>query len=131
MDDLFTAKRTELNNERTNLLREIGALQDKLAGIELELGAIQAYDDFKASASITTPRTPDDTDAQSRNTGITRGDVTRVVAHAGEAGITRAGILNAMGVKGDKRGEAAVDNRLRDLKKNGDVSHENRRYRAA
>lgn len=131
MDDLFAAKRKELNEERDNLLREMEQLQGKLEGIELELGAIAAYDDFKTKAKHKTTVDTQGTATQPVATRtITRDAVVRVVQGAGSGGIGRAGIMNALGVKGDKTGEAAVDNRLRDLKATKRVTHKGRVYTA-
>ena len=124
MDDAFADKRRELGEQRTRLLSEMDALKERLAGIELELGAIAAYDEFKARAS-------GGVDGRAR-TGVgrvTRESILRVVAGAGERGIGRGDILVALAVKGDKSGEAAVDNRLRDLKREGQAVHEGRVYR--
>lgn len=128
MEDLFAAKRTELGEQRTNLLQEIDALKAKLEAVELELGAIAAYDDFKAKASGTADSRP--VSRVAKRTTVTHDAVAHVVKGAGKAGIKRAGILDALGVKGDKSGEAAVDNRLRDLKADKRVSHRGRTYTA-
>ncbi|MCY4011133.1 MAG: hypothetical protein OXG82_00305 [Gammaproteobacteria bacterium] len=137
MEDMFATKRVELNEQRDTILHEMEGLQERLAAVELELGAIAAYDDFKRQAGVRPPRTPSAPVGDEREQvmrparTISRDAVARVIAGAGEGGIGRADIIRALAVKGDKAGEAAIDNRLRDLKMAERVTHEGRKYRTA
>ena len=60
---------------------------------------------------------------------ITREAVLAVIRGEVGTGMRRGAIIEALGVKGDRFGKAAVDNRLRELKKQGRVLHEEGRYR--
>lgn len=102
-------------------------LRDRMADIDHELGAIAAYHERMSGRDRSL-----DAQVQVRlgRVGITREAVLAVVR--GEAdGLSRAGIIEALGVKGIRSSETAVDNRLRELKKRESVLHEGRMYRAA
>ena len=60
---------------------------------------------------------------------ITREAVLAVIRGGVGTGLRRGAIIEALGVKGDRSGEDAVGNRLRELKKQGRVLHEEGRYR--
>ena len=123
---MLANRRRELNDRKAKLEHEVSALRKKVAEIDLELGAIAAYDEHMARR----------TDALDVQVGarLHPGEVTREKVLAlvrGKAdGLSRREIIEALAVKGDKSGEIAVDNRLRELKRKGSVLHEGRRYRA-
>ena len=60
---------------------------------------------------------------------ITREAVLAVIRGEVGTGMRRGAIIEALGIKGNWSGEVAVDNRLRELKKQGSVLHEGGRYR--
>ena len=60
---------------------------------------------------------------------ITREVVLAVIRDGVGMGLRRGEIIEALGVKGNKSGEIAVDNRLRELKQRGSVLHERFWYR--
>lgn len=126
--DFFADKRQELSEARAKLEREIAALRDQQVEIDLELEAIAAYDEVKSRKARSL-----DAQVQARVRGgpMTRDTVLAVVAGAGNAGVGRGGIIAALGAKGDRSKEAAIDNRLRELKNDGRVLHEGRVYRVA
>ena len=119
--DLFAEKRRKLNESRAKVKSDIAGLRERLSEIDLELGAIAAYEQYKERGTRTL-----DVPVEAQPGRVTRDAVVLVIA--GESGITRANIIKALGVKGDKSGEAAVDNRLRDLKRDGSIEHEGRLY---
>ena len=53
--------------------------------------------------------------------GITRKPVLAVLVEAGGDGLRRAHIINKLGVQRERNGQNAVDNRLRELKRDGKV----------
>lgn len=61
--------------------------------------------------------------------GITREAVLAVIRGAGRMGLRRGEIIEALGVRGNKSGQIAVDNRLRELKQRDSVLHGGGRYR--
>ena len=92
----------------------------------MELGAIAAYDEHMARRT----RALDvQVSARLHRSEVTCEAVLAVVQ--GKAnGMSRREIIEALAVKGDRSGEIAVDNRLRELKRRDTVLHEGRRYRA-
>ena len=126
--DFFADKRQELSEVRAKLEREIATLRDQQVEIDLELEAIAAYDEVKSRKTRSL-----DAQVQARVRGgpMTRDAVLAVVVGAGNAGVRRSGIISALGAKGDRSREAAIDNRLRELKNDGRVLHEGRVYIAA
>ena len=63
-----------------------------------------------------------------RGATVPRGDVLKAIRDAGGKGIGRAGIIQQLGVKGDKTAENSVTYQLRELKEGRRVRHEGRRY---
>ena len=123
--DIFADKRRELGRARAKIEGEIAALQQKQAEIDRELQAIAAYDEVMGRR---TRALQAQADARLRGGPITRDTVFAIVADAGGSGVSRGGIIDALGVKGNKSSHAAVDNRLRELKRGGRVQHKDRMY---
>lgn len=123
--EMLANRRRELTEGKNKLEREISALRKEVAEMDLELGAIAAYEEHMAGRTRAL-------DMQVK-VGL-GGEVTQeaVLAMIGaEVGRSRGEIISALGVKGNKSGEIAVDNRLRELKRKGSILHEERRYRTA
>ena len=125
LTDALEEKRTELSGKREELRQEIHTLQKKLDEVELELAAIDAYDDIMARGSHSKGA-----QLQARLNGgrVTREAVLAVITGVVGRGLERGEIIKALGVKGNRQGEVAVDNRLRELKREGKVLHEGRVY---
>ena len=125
---MLANRRRELTEEKNKLEQQVTALRKKVAEIDLELGAIDAYDAHMARR----------THAQDMQVAVRlgRGKVTQedvlavLSAEVNGKGMSRGDIINALGVKGNRSGEVAVDNRLRELKRKNSVRHEGRLYRA-
>ena len=124
--EMLANRRRELNDRKGKLEREVSALRKKMAAIDLELGAIAAHDEHMARRTHAL-----DVQVGARLYGgkVTREAVLALVRGKAD-GLSRGEIIKALAVKGDKSGEIAVDNRLRELKRRGSVLHEGRRYRA-
>ena len=126
LTDTLKEKRMELNSKCGELEQEIGTLRKKLDEVNLELAAIDAYEDVMARGTRSKSA-----QVQARLNGgeVTREAVLDVIAGAVGRDVGRGEIIEALGVKGNRQGEVAVDNRLRELKREGDVLHEGRVYR--
>jgi hypothetical protein len=98
-------------------------LDEELAGINRELRALDAYDAAKRGAT-TAPRT---TTRGAR--GAQQEILLELITQAG--GMRRADILEEVGVKGDKKREAAVSNALANMKKAGKLTLTDGIYAAA
>lgn len=119
-------ERKRLNKLREDTLAKRAELDDQIANIDRELEAISAYELAKQGKLPTASRAPRSTGK--RRTGI-RAEVLAHIKNAGK--INRAGLLEKMGVKGDKSGEQSVSNALSALKRNGDVKVKDGMYAVA
>lgn len=113
--------------ERKKLEAEKAQLDDRLAVINAELKALDAYQRAKAGTTVpngaTAPR-------GQRRSGI-RDEVLRQITEAGADGITRAQLLEKMEAKGDKSAEQSISNAVAALKKSGTITGEDGTYRSA
>ena len=125
---MLANRRRELTEEKNKLEQQVTALREKVAEIDLELGAIDAYDAHMARRT----HAPDIQVAVRSGRGkVTQEDVLAVIrAEVNGKGVSRGDIINGLDVKGNRSGEIAVDNRLRELKRKNSVRHEGRLYRA-
>ncbi len=126
--EMLADRRRELTESKIKLEQELAALREKKAEVDLELGAIAAYDQHMGQR---TRALDAQVDARLGRGPMTRETVLRTIDGAGGRGASRREIIEALGVKGNKSSEIAVDNRLRELKRKGSVLHEQRRYRTA
>lgn len=125
--EMLTNRKRQLTEKKGELEREISGLRKKLATVDLELGAIAAYEEHMDRRT----RALDvQVNARLGRARVTRDTVLAVInGDASDMGVSRGEIIETLGVKGDKSGEIAVDNRLRELKRERRVLHEGRRYR--
>ena len=124
--DPFAERRRELNEEAARLEREAETLRKRRDKVALELAAIAAYDEVME-------RRARSLDAQVQtmlNGGRVTLEAVMAVITGSPRGVGRGEIIKALGVKGSRSGEIAVDNRLRELKRDGCVAHEDRMYRS-
>ena len=126
MAKVMAERRRELAGQKSELDRKISTLREQVAEVDRELSAIAAYDE---RMGLDDRARDEQVQARRGRRGVTRESVLAVV-RAEVGGATRGGIIRALGVRGDRSGEIAVDNRLRELKRDGRVLHERRTYRA-
>ena len=128
LSEMLANRRRELTEGKNKLEREISALRKKVAEMDLQLGAIAAYEEHMAGGTCAL-----DMQVKVRLGGeVTQEAVLAMIgAAANGTGTSRGEIISALGVRGNRSGEIAVDNRLRELKRKGSVLHEGRRYRTA
>ena len=112
----------KLDEQRAKLLSDakkeaLSAAQDAVK----ELNALGFNYRLVQAEGATTP-------TGTRRAGI-RGNVLNTISKATD-GISRASLLEALGVKGDKSGESSVSNALTALKKANKVTSDNGLYRA-
>jgi hypothetical protein len=118
-------ERDRLHAEREAVFTQQQQLEGKLADINRELSAIDAYEAAKSgkpARATTTRRT-------STRRGSKREQLLEVIRTGG--GLTRGEILEKMGLKGDKTGEMSVSNALTALTKANQVSRRDGKYHAA
>jgi hypothetical protein len=131
--EMFVAReRARLNGEREAIFTQQQELEAKLAEVDRELAAIDAYEAAK------TGRAP--ARRSGGGFGRLRGGRTRRGSKRDELlrliresdGLTRGEILEKMGLKGNKSGEMSVSNALTALTKSNQIRRgEGRKYLAA
>ena len=115
--------------EQKRLMAERDVIERKLSALD---NAIRAYDDSVAPARPAARRAPAaKTATRRRRRSSRRNDIVRVIGASGSDGIGRAGIIQALDVKGDKSAEQAVSNALTALKKSSEVRHADGKYFAS
>lgn len=129
----FVARERErLNRERESIFTAQQELEQKLAAINREFAAIDAYEaakSGKAPPSLRQTRAARPA-ARGLRHGSRREQLLDVIRQSPE-GLRRAEILERMGLKGDKSGEMSVSNALTALTKGGQVVRAEGRYRVA
>ena len=111
-------ERARLTKAKDAVIAKKRSCDAEIATIDRELAAISAYERAK------TGRAP--------STGIRRSGIRQDVLNAIKShpeGISRADLLVAMGVKGEKSGEMSVSNALSALKKNMSIDSADGKYK--
>ncbi len=127
--EFVARERVRLHAEREAVFSAQQELEAKLAEINRELSAIDAYEaakSGKAAPSLPRVRTP--RAATGTRRGSRRGELLNLIRQHPE-GLVRKDILERMGLKGDKSGEMSVSNALTALTKGNQVVRAEGRYR--
>jgi len=123
--DVIAKDRERLNQEREAIFTAQQELEQKLAAINNEMRAIDAYEAAKTGKAIpirgTTTRR-----ATGTRRGSKRDDLLKVIREGN--GLSRGEILEKMGLKGNKQGEMSVSNALTALTKGNQVRREDGKY---
>ena len=126
--DLMASERERLNNERAAIFDQQKELEDKLAAINRELAAINAYEAAKSGKAptapsgekkATTPRGPRGPRSESK-----RGEILKLLQDNPE-GLTAAEIATHLGVTGDAAKSVATA--LSNMEKTGQLEKEKKR----
>lgn len=116
-ESIIAQERERLNERRKAVIAKQRELDKELADLDKEALAVTAYEAAKKGKSIT---------IGGATTGLRaprgqRQQQILTVLNKNPNGIGRAGILEALGVKGDKAGEGSVSNALNSMKKDGKI----------
>jgi hypothetical protein len=126
--DFIARDRERLHAEREAIFTQQHDLEQKLAAINNEMRAIDAYEAAKAGKIM--PARPTGTRRAPRaRSGSKREQLLQVIKAGG--GLSRGEILEKMGLKGDKAGEMSVSNALTALTKSNQVTRHDGKYVAA
>jgi hypothetical protein len=125
--DVMQHERERLHKEREHIFNQQHELDGKLAEINRELGAIDAYEAAKVGKAATPARPTRGPRRQQARRGSKREALMQVIK-ANPTGLTRGEILDRMGLKGDKAGEMSVSNALTALTKANQVSRRDGKY---
>ena len=129
--DFITRERERLRAEREQIFNQQHELEGKLADINRELGAIDAYEAAKIGKPPGAVRQTRGARARPQARRDSRRDALMQVIKDNPSGLTRGEILERMGLKGDKSGEMSVSNALTALTKANQVTRRDGRYVAA
>jgi len=125
--DFITRERERIGAERETVFSQQNELEAKLAALNNEMRAIDAYEAAKSGKA---PARQTGTRRASRGrSGSKREELLQVIRDGD--GLTRGEILEKMGLKGDKAGEMSVSNSLTTLTKGNQLMRDGGRYRAA
>ncbi|HEY8874297.1 MAG TPA: hypothetical protein VIM52_14790 [Stellaceae bacterium] len=129
--DFITRERERLHAEREQTFSQQHELERRLAEINRELGAIDAYEAAKTGKAPATARQTRGPRARPQARRGSRRDALMQVIRNNPSGLSRGEILERMGLKGDKSGEMSVSNALTALTKANQVTRRDGRYIAA
>ena len=129
--DFITRERERLHAEREQIFNQQHELEGKLADINRELSAIDAYEAAKSGKTPAAARQPRGTRARPQGRRGSKRDALMQVIKANPTGLTRGEILERMGLKGDKSGEMSVSNAPNGMIKANQVTRRDGRYIAA
>jgi hypothetical protein len=124
--DVMQQERERLTRERDDILNQQRGLEGKLAEINREFAAVDAYEAAKSGKATTTARQKAGAPRQARR-GSRREALLEVI-RSDASGLTRGEILERMGLKGDKSGEMSVSNALTALTKSNQVARREGKY---
>jgi hypothetical protein len=116
--DFISRDRERLQKEREAIFTQQHELEGKLAAINNEMRAIDAYEAAKTGKAAPARATGVRRAPQTRH-GSRREQLLQLIKSAG--GLSRGEILEKMGLKGNKSGEMSVSNALTALTKAGHV----------
>jgi hypothetical protein len=128
--DVMQQERERLNREREEILDQQKELQNKLAALDREFKAIDAYESAKTGKAVRPARQVRGVRPAQVRRGSRREALLEVIRR-NAAGVSRGEILEKMGLKGDKSGEMSVSNALTALTKSNQVSRREGKYFAS
>ena len=131
-DEPFSAyverERQRLQAAREEIFNQQHELEQKLAAINNEMRAVDAYEAAKTGKGLARPAATRRAPSGVRR-GSRREELLGVIREGN--GLSRGEILERMGLKGNKSGEMSVSNALTALTKSNQVRREGGKYLAA
>lgn len=131
---LIVREKTRLSEERDQLRQEAQQIEDKIAAVNRELGAIEVYEKVKAgvmqgkSPTLALPRpAKNPTSSRKARAGSRRESLLQLI-RSESAGLNRGEILEKLGLRGNKSGEMSVSNALTALTKSNQLRREGGKY---
>jgi hypothetical protein len=123
-------ERQRLQQEREAVFSQQRELENKLAAIDREMAAIEAYETAKTGKQTSSARQARGGGRTRARRGSKREQLLQLIRQHPD-GLARKDILERMGLKGDKSGEMSVSNALTALTKTNQVSRYEGKYRSA
>ncbi|HEX3537813.1 MAG TPA: hypothetical protein VHU15_13715 [Stellaceae bacterium] len=121
-------ERARLHGEREAIFTQQQELENKLADINRELAAIDAYESARSGKAVSARGTGARRGRRGRR-GSKREQLLQLIKDG--RGLSRGEILQKMGLKGDKSGEMSVSNALTALTKSKQVARKEGKYISA
>ncbi len=118
-ETFISRERDRLTKLRDSLKKKQKALDTEFAAIDREMVAVSAYE---AAKKVKAPRAGQRARRGSRQESL----LELIGKHKG--GINRGGILEELGLRGNKSGEQSVSNALSALKKKGAIESRDGKY---
>lgn len=125
--DYISTERERLTERKHALLDTQRQIAHDLDAISAEFEAIEAYERVKTGKTSKAAKSNGAVRATRTRRGSKREEILNTVAMT-EGGMSRADILHALDVKGDKSGEMSVSNALTALTKAAQLYRENGKY---
>ena len=119
-EEMVLQERNRLTAQITDIEIRQRALQEEMALVKRELSALDAYETAKAGKTKST-----------RGRRASRQDGILQLLRGNADGMTRGGILEGLGLKGNKSGEQSISNALNNMKKAGTIAVRDGKYVAA
>lgn len=129
--DVMQQERERLNREREEIFNQQHELEGKLADLNRELAAIDAYEAAKTGKPVPAARQARGPRARPQARRGSRREALLQLIKDNPSGLARGEILERMGLKGNKAGEMSVSNALTALTKSNQVTRHEGKYRAS
>jgi hypothetical protein len=129
--DVMQQERERLHKDREGIFNQQQELETKLAEINRELAAIDAYEDAKAGKPMIAAPRPRAPRARPQVRRGSRREALLKLIKENPSGLARGEILEKMGLKGDKAGEMSVSNALTAMTKSNQVARREGKYVAS
>ena len=128
--DYISRERERLNAERDAIITQQQELDKRLAEINREFQAVDAYEAAKSGKAARQTTGKGSRGPRQGRRGSKREGIMQAIREAA-SGLTRGELLQKMGLKGDKSGEMSVSNALTALTKSNQVRRDGGKYHAA
>jgi hypothetical protein len=122
-------ERARLNGEREAIFTEQQELENKLAALNRELAAIDAYEAAKSGKAAPLRQSGGSRGQRRSPRGSKREAIIELIKQH-PAGLSRGELLERLNLKGDKSGEMSVSNALTALTKSNQLARHAGKYRA-
>lgn len=123
--EFIERERERLGAERERIFNEQQTLQAQLDAVNREFDAINAYLAAREGRPVEPARRRRPPTSGRRGS---KREALVLVIQQNPAGLTRGGILDKLGLKGDKSGEMSVSNALTALTKSGQIIRRDGKY---
>ncbi|MGE5271179.1 MAG: hypothetical protein ACM3JG_16075 [Thiohalocapsa sp.] len=126
-EEFISRERDRLRGEREAVFNQQQELEQKLAAINKEMRAIDAYEAAKTGKALPAAARAGGRAPSAARRGSKREQLLQLIQQNPD-GLARKDILDRLGLKGDRAGEMSVSNALTALTKSNQVARRDRKY---